>query len=87
MPDTPESEALEQLIRRALLLTKQCKKHQLFREHLEEAKKMAEAGQLHLQIASSLDEKTEQETRVVHLKAAATCLSRAKRLSRTLSKE
>jgi hypothetical protein len=65
------------------LLKKQAKKHQIFREELKEALKLAEAGLLHLQHASELEE----EERVSDFKEAAACLARAKRLSRTLSKE
>lgn len=73
----------EEISSKAALLKKQCKKHQLFKETLLEAVKLSEAGFLHLKAAALLPE----EDRAADLKEAATCLSRAKRLSRGLVKE
>lgn len=54
------------------LLLAQCRKHQVFREKKEEAMKQAEAGRLLLEL-----DDTEQ---------AGTCLNRAKRLCRDITR-
>jgi hypothetical protein len=62
------------MMKRASVLKMQCKKYQVFREHLAEAMKMAEAGQLHLQIAAALHAKTD-------VKKAGSSTSRRPRLA------
>lgn len=79
----PDNIAYEEAVRRASVLKMQAKKNQIFKEYLQEAAKLAEAGLMHLRAAESLPE----EERVSDLKEAAICLSRAKRLSRGLVKE
>lgn len=73
----------DEFLDKANQLKKQSKKHQIFREALLEATKLAEAGLLHLRAAAELPE----EERAQDFKEAATCLSRSKRLSRALTKE
>jgi SepF-like predicted cell division protein (DUF552 family) len=73
---------IDQLLKRAEALLMQSKKHQIFKEKKEEAAKQSEAASIYMKVASlyALDD---QEAAVAEsYEAAATCLSRAKRLCR-----
>lgn len=79
---------IDQLSKRADVLLMQSKKHQIFKEKKEEAAKQAEAASIYLKLASLYEKENtfdeqERETSIAEsYEAAATCLSRAKRLCR-----
>jgi len=90
MPPEPE-QALASLSKAASVLLMQSKKHQIFREKKQEAAKQAEAGAAFLKMAALVEQHkslveadVRDATLVMYYKAAATSLSRAKRLCRDL---
>ncbi len=81
---------IDQLLKRAEVLLVQSKKHQIFKEKKEEAAKQSEAASIYLKLASlyEKDKTLSAEDRDFEVaekyEAAATCLSRAKRLCRDI---
>lgn len=75
----------EALRAQAELLRKQCLKHQVFKETMLEAQKMAKGAAIFLELAAAAnDDETDQKQ--ADLKKAAELLSRAKRHARKLMK-
>ena len=74
----------EALRAQAELLRKQCLKHQVFKETMLEAQKMAKGAAIFLELAAAANDETDQKQ--ADLKKAAELLSRAKRQARKLMK-